>query len=88
MQQFEYRTETIDADGLFIADHEDAKDYDGASFRRPVWRHIDQLGADGWELVSVIPTRDDDGDPSLTGFFKRPQPSPFVADPKAVSLSS
>jgi hypothetical protein len=63
MQRFEYLTVYVDASGAY-------QTIEGT------WHRLDELGEQGWELVSVV---NDDGD--LVAFFKRP------GDPHGVSIN-
>jgi len=60
-QRWEYRTEVVAGDCLYQvpSPHPDP----------PGWHWLDELGAEGWELVSVKEAPDG----SWIGFFKRPQ---------------
>ena len=60
MQKYEYHIESVD----FIESHDDSLDQD--------LKILDGLGADGWELVSIIRAGDEATDRRLLYFFKRP----------------
>lgn len=57
-QRWEYRTAKIDMQGL----------YEDVSVQTVKWRPLDNLGADGWELVAVFNAVGEDA----TAIFKRP----------------
>lgn len=70
MTQWEYRTEIIDTTGKYLVKagyfpddnpwHPDAES--------PQWSSINELGKEGWELVSVLSSKDYDG----IAIFRRP----------------
>ena len=57
--QWEYMVHDVNADG--------GKGESGESGRKEIKSHLDKLGSDGWELVSVVRTGD-----SLRHYLKKP----------------
>ncbi len=71
MTQWEYRTETIDSQGNYVvARHYVGRSEDpyGEGYDANKWASMNELGAEGWELVSVNFGEGDEA----TGIFKRP----------------
>lgn len=73
--QWEYKTTTLDLPGIINTRVESAK----------IDAMLNQLGRDGWELVSTFLLQKDMAKPSLVCFLKRPlQPADGVATSRGV----
>jgi len=51
--KWEYRFETVDSSGAYLADEGERGWIEDNSKKYPQWVSVDALGKEGWELVSI-----------------------------------
>lgn len=66
MTQWQYLTKTLDSSGMYLVSCTPSEDLEQPKFE---WASINELGAAGWELVSVFTISDR---AYAYGVFKRP----------------